>query len=728
MTGLRPAIATSAIGIALLWSTMAMVQDRTTQDRSAHDRPAMVGGRPVPAVQGVWRSRGYGYLVRIDQEGPKLFHVAGAFCYADPRPGSDPEGLFTLYRPWEPGSLAFSSEPGATRYVFDRLPDLPPACTDPTPWTASRIAALVAATFADLYPSFAERGIDWQARTSALALDDTSNDAALFETLATMLAGVDDPHVELHAGVAGERRVLEPGDGRTLGACAPRAAVPGMTTAPRTNGGRRYRRRHPRHCAAGYRPSGRARSCVLGPGWRYRVSQFLEHGGLLARPQSDDTSLLDTVLDQAITAFKGARAVIVDVTNNHGGYDDVARHIAGRFADRRRLAYTKVGYGAQGVEPQPFHVEPSKRVRYLGPVYLLTSDVTLSAAETFALYMRALPNVVHVGETTRGAFSDVIEKPLPNGWKLNISAEIHLDPHGRSYEARGLPPQIRREVFPPDDRQRRTCARRAGSDGRDPAGGAGLTRQVGSPSPMAAHGRAPLALARPTGQNTAVSNIPIYQALAHAFAAEGVDTHFTLMGDGNMHWAAAMKNLDGVRTYCARHEHCACAMAIGYYHATGKVGVASVTCGPGFTQIMTALAVAARARIPLVIFAGETPINAKWYNQAIDQPPLAAATGAHYISAHSPQRMHQYVREAFHVARHDASRSCSAFPMIFRSNRCPTSGTTSLPPPSCRIPSPSLPTRARSRNWPKNSSAPNARSFSRGGACCAPVRRRRSRN
>jgi thiamine pyrophosphate-dependent acetolactate synthase large subunit-like protein len=150
-----------------------------------------------------------------------------------------------------------------------------------------------------------------------------------------------------------------------------------------------------------------------------------------------------------------------------------------------------------------------------------------------------------------------------------------------------------------------------------------------------------------------MSNMPIYQALAHAFAAEGVDTHFTLMGDGNMHWATAMKNLERMSSYSARHEHCACAMAMGYHLATGKVGVASVTCGPGFTQIITALTVAARARVPLVVFAGEAPINARWYNQAADQPLLCAGTGAHYIAAHSAARMHQYVREAFFVARHE---------------------------------------------------------------------------
>ena len=95
-----------------------------------------------------------------------------------------------------------------------------------------------------------------------------------------------------------------------------------------------------------------------------------------------------------------------------------------------------------------------------------------------------------------------------------------------------------------------------------------------------------------------MTNMPTYQALAHAFAAEGVDHHFTLMGDGNMHWVTAMKDLPGMNTYHSRHEHCATAMAMGYYSATGKVGVASVTCGPGFTQIMTALTSAARSNVP----------------------------------------------------------------------------------------------------------------------------------
>src|SRR2546421_3263019 len=143
----------------------------------------------------------------------------------------------------------------------------------------------------------------------------------------------------------------------------------------------------------------------------------------------------------------------------------------------------------------------------------------------------------------------------------------------------------------------------------------------------------------------------LYVALAEAFLAEGIDTQFVLMGDGNMHWSTAFAQLPGVHSVHVRHEHATVAAATAYNVATGKLAVASVTCGPGVTQVMTALPAAVRARLPLVVFAGESPINAKFYNQHIDQAPLVTATGAHYIAAHSVPRMMDYVREAFHVAR-----------------------------------------------------------------------------
>ena len=148
-----------------------------------------------------------------------------------------------------------------------------------------------------------------------------------------------------------------------------------------------------------------------------------------------------------------------------------------------------------------------------------------------------------------------------------------------------------------------------------------------------------------------MSDRRLYHAIADAFQAEGADTVFALMGDGNMHWGTAMAAAPGVRVFHARHEHCACVMAIGHYSATGKPGVASVTCGPGLTQVATALASAERARIPLVVLAGESPLHASWHNQEIDQAPVAAAVGARYIRAHSPKLVLEHVRRAFHITR-----------------------------------------------------------------------------
>ncbi|MEL6374858.1 MAG: thiamine pyrophosphate-binding protein [Pseudomonadota bacterium] len=154
-----------------------------------------------------------------------------------------------------------------------------------------------------------------------------------------------------------------------------------------------------------------------------------------------------------------------------------------------------------------------------------------------------------------------------------------------------------------------------------------------------------------TASPSASKTAPLYEALARAVIAEGVTTQFVLMGDGNMHFSTAFDGLAETQSIAVRHEHCAVAAATAYHVATGGIALASVTCGPGLTQITTALPAAVRARIPVVIFAGETPINARFYNQAIEQAPFITACGAPYIQAHAMSRVFDRVREAFHIAR-----------------------------------------------------------------------------
>ena len=184
-----------------------------------------------------------------------------------------------------------------------------------------------------------------------------------------------------------------------------------------------------------------------------------------APPLEWELAALEPVLDKAMTAFAAADVVIVDVSNNRGGHDGVARAIAERFTDRRRHAYSKWARGAKDVPPQEFFLTPTSRPAFHGPVFLVTSDITVSAGEVFTLAMRALPQVVHVGTTTRGCFSDVLVKPLPNGWTVHLSNEHYTDAKGQDHEARGVPPQRPLELFPEADlRQGHARAIRALAD------------------------------------------------------------------------------------------------------------------------------------------------------------------------------------------------------------------------------------------------------------------------
>ena len=78
---------------------------------------------------------------------------------------------------------------------------------------------------------------------------------------------------------------------------------------------------------------------------------------------------------------------------------------------------------------------------------MLTSNVTVSAAEIFTMAMRALSNVTHAGQATRGALSDELTKRLPNGWRVTLSNEIYLDAAGKAWEGAGVPPKLAIPVF-----------------------------------------------------------------------------------------------------------------------------------------------------------------------------------------------------------------------------------------------------------------------------------------
>src|ERR671920_2329428 len=97
------------------------------------------------------------------------------------------------------------------------------------------------------------------------------------------------------------------------------------------------------------------------------------------------------------------------------------------------------------------------------------------------------------------------------------------------------------------------------------------------------------------------------EAIGLALADHGVEAFFGLAGSGNF---AVLNGLRaaGATFYSSRHEGGAVSMADGYTRASGKVGIASVHQGPGFTNTLTALTEAVKVRTPLLVLAADTPV------------------------------------------------------------------------------------------------------------------------
>ena len=403
--------------------------------------PVEAGGQ-----DGVYRARGYGWVLDRRTGTPAVYHLAGFACWPEPDVESL-SGMFDRAIPRPDGSVGLTEADGdqATVYVFDRLSFLPAACTQETTTDWSAVMG-VADLMQAHYPGFEARGVDFSERRATVlgALSARPTSAVAFAAAEALLAGLNDPHIELSAEIDGEDRELAASEGRTLDAV---------------------------HARGGYRPertwlgawrTGVETTILGGQGhvaannrvfWGVRDGvgylTVLTMGGF---DPEDDAALapLDAALDEAMAAFAGTRAVIVDVSNNRGGYDAVSRRIAARFTDRPRTAYLKRARG-EGLEWQVIEARPSERARYLGPVWLLTSDITVSAGETFTQMMRVLPNVTHAGAATRGALSDQTPVTLGNGWRFAMPMEAYADPTGRLLEGRGLEPEVRLDLYPAAD-------------------------------------------------------------------------------------------------------------------------------------------------------------------------------------------------------------------------------------------------------------------------------------
>jgi carboxyl-terminal processing protease len=420
-----------------------------------------LAGAPIPAARGdqdmselsapdgVWRSRGYGWLWVIEDGRLRTYEVAGSYCIASGRSIAYIADSFRVGD--DARSFRIALDDPTYHIEFEKLEALPAACTRKPDASPAGVIAAIEEIFTAHYAFFRERKVDWPAivRAAKARVGADTSEKALLETIRHLISHFDDDHVSLRARIDGHTVVLNTGEGKALRGVAEQARRKGIEFNDELE---RWKRAVWTNESVKELLGGTARRAANG-NIRYGLIDgdigFLSVLSMadFAESGRGDAAALNRALDDALALFKGAAAVIVDVSLNDGGHDRLARQLAARFAGSRTLAYSKYPGDAPGSRPQAVHIEPSDRLRYTGPVYLLTSNVTVSAAEIFTMAMRALPNVTHVGQTTRGSLSDQLTKRLPNGWRLTLSNEVYLDADGAAWEGIGIPPEIPVEVF-----------------------------------------------------------------------------------------------------------------------------------------------------------------------------------------------------------------------------------------------------------------------------------------
>jgi acetolactate synthase I/II/III large subunit len=134
--------------------------------------------------------------------------------------------------------------------------------------------------------------------------------------------------------------------------------------------------------------------------------------------------------------------------------------------------------------------------------------------------------------------------------------------------------------------------------------------------------------------------------------AEGVEHVFGIPGGANLPTYDALYDA-GIRHVLCRHEQGAGHAAEGYAKASGQVGVALATSGPGATNLVTPIADAIMDSVPTVFITGQVRtdlIGTDGFQEA-DTTGITMPIVKHSIQIMDPREIPHAIREAFHVAR-----------------------------------------------------------------------------
>jgi acetolactate synthase-1/2/3 large subunit len=143
------------------------------------------------------------------------------------------------------------------------------------------------------------------------------------------------------------------------------------------------------------------------------------------------------------------------------------------------------------------------------------------------------------------------------------------------------------------------------------------------------------------------------EILVKSLQAEGVKFLWGYPGGAVLYIYDALYKQDSIEHVLVRHEQAAVHAADGYARATGEVGVALVTSGPGVTNAITGIATAYMDSIPMVIITGQVPTPAIGLDafQECDTVGITRPIVKHNFLVKDVRDLASTMKKAFHIAR-----------------------------------------------------------------------------
>src|SRR6188474_1802495 len=142
------------------------------------------------------------------------------------------------------------------------------------------------------------------------------------------------------------------------------------------------------------------------------------------------------------------------------------------------------------------------------------------------------------------------------------------------------------------------------------------------------------------------------EILVKSLQAEGVKYVWGYPGGAVLHIYDAFYKQDTIEHVLVRHEQAAVHAADGYARATGDVGVALVTSGPGVTNAVTGIATAYMDSIPMVVITGQVPTAAIGLDafQECDTVGITRPIVKHNFLVKNVADLASTMKKAFHIA------------------------------------------------------------------------------